>query len=216
MKSLKQQQLSSHLRYRQADPLPVMEQFYTIQGEGAWTGTPAYFVRLAGCDVGCVWCDVKDSWTPQASQYQSAQAIAEQALQAGAERVVITGGEPTVYDLRRLTDTLHQAGLQVHLETAGPHPLLGDIDWVCFSPKKFLPPQEAFYQQAHELKVVIYHETDLAWAESHAAHCAAHVALFLQPEWSRRDRMTPLLIDHVKRHPHWRLSLQVHKYIDIP
>lgn len=215
MKTLKQQQLSGSIRYRQADPLPVMEQFYTLQGEGAWTGTPAYFVRLAGCDVGCVWCDVKDSWTPSAEQYQSAQAIAEQAVQSGAERVVITGGEPTVYELTILTDTLHQAGLLVHMETAGPHALSGAIDWVCFSPKKFLPPQAEFYQQAHELKVVIYHETDLAWAEAHAARCADHVQCFLQPEWSRRERITPLLIEHVKQHPHWRLSLQTHKFIDI-
>jgi 7-carboxy-7-deazaguanine synthase len=216
MKSSKQQALSEGISYRQADPLPVMEHFYTLQGEGAYTGTPAYFVRLAGCDVGCVWCDVKESWTPRDDQYQSTQAIVETVQQAGATRVVITGGEPTVYDLRPLCQRLHAAGLRVHMETAGPHPLWGEIDWLCFSPKKFLPPQEAYYQQAHELKVVIYHESDLPWAEAHAARCAAHTQLFLQPEWSRRDRITPRLIDYAKQHPHWRLSLQTHKYIDIP
>lgn len=216
MKSLKQRELSASIRYRQADPLPVMEHFYTLQGEGAYTGSPAYFIRLAGCDVGCVWCDVKESWTPREDQYHSCVALTEMAQQSGTQRVVITGGEPTVYNLRPLTRQLRAAGLKVHLETAGPHPLSGEIDWVCFSPKKFLPPQQEFYQKAHELKVVIYHESDLTWAEEHAARCANHVQLFLQPEWSRRERITPQLIDYVRQHPQWRLSLQTHKYLDIP
>lgn len=216
MKALRRKQLSGQITYRQTDPLPVMEQFYTLQGEGAWTGTPAYFIRLAGCDVGCVWCDVKESWTPRDDQYQSSEVLTEQVLQAGANRVVITGGEPTVYDLTCLTDTLHAAGLTIHMETAGPHPLSGEIDWICFSPKKFLPPRDEYYEKSHELKVVIYHETDLAWAEAHASKCADHVQLFLQPEWSRRERITPLLIEYLKQNPHWRLSIQTHKYVDIP
>ncbi|GAB4403166.1 MAG: 7-carboxy-7-deazaguanine synthase QueE [Bacteroidia bacterium] len=209
-------EIQTRLHYGQADPLPVMEQFYTLQGEGGWTGTAAYFVRLAGCDVGCTWCDVKASWVPEPAQYQTCSQIAKRAHATGAERVVITGGEPTIYDLRSLCTELHSLGIQVHMETAGVHPLQGEVDWVCFSPKKFLTPQPAFYQQAHELKVVIYHERDIEWAELHAARCAPHVQLFLQPEWSRRERITPLLIDYIRQHPRWRLSLQTHKYIDIP
>lgn len=216
MKSVKQKELTKAIRYRVADPLPVMEHFYTLQGEGTYSGVPAYFVRLAGCDVGCVWCDVKESWTPQPDQYKSCDEIVEMAIASGTQRVVITGGEPTVYDLQHLTDRLHRADLKVHLETAGPHPLMGDIDWLCFSPKKFLAPLPGYYELAHELKVVIYHESDLQWAEEHAARCADHVHLLLQPEWSRRERITPILIDYIKQNPHWRLSLQTHKYIDIP
>jgi 7-carboxy-7-deazaguanine synthase len=204
------------LKHRQANPLPVMEQFYTLQGEGSWTGNAAWFIRLAGCDVGCVWCDVKESWHPQEKQYQPVSQIVEHALASGTERVVITGGEPTVYDLGPLTQALKAAGLKVHLETAGPHPFSGEFDWICFSPKKFLPAREEYYQLAHELKVVVYNPHDLQWAETHAARCAEHVQLFLQPEWSRRDRFTPELVAYVKENPQWRLSLQTHKYIDIP
>ena len=209
-------EIAATLKRRQANPLPVMEHFYTLQGEGAWTGTPAYFVRLAGCDVGCHWCDVKASWLPHEDQYLDVHAITALAVASGTRRVVITGGEPTVYDLSALCDALHQAGLIVHMETAGPHPYSGDIDWICFSPKKFLPPQEVYYHLAHELKVVIFQEADLAWAETHAARVAAHTQLYLQPEWSRRERITPVLIDYVKTHPQWRLSQQTHKYLDIP
>ena len=216
MKTYRQKEIAKSLAYRQSNPLPVMEQFYTLQGEGAWTGTAAYFVRLAGCDVGCHWCDVKESWKPAEDQYLSIPAIVEHALASGTDRVVITGGEPTVYDLGPLTKALHEAGLKIHMETAGVHAYSGEIDWICFSPKKFLPPKEEFYQLAHELKVVIYHEKDLLWAEQHAARCAEHVALFLQVEWSRKDRITPHLVEYVKAHPKWRISMQTHKYLDIP
>ncbi|MDX1906442.1 MAG: 7-carboxy-7-deazaguanine synthase QueE [Bacteroidia bacterium] len=207
---------SNTLPYGQADPLPVMEQFYTLQGEGAWAGTAAYFIRLAGCDVGCHWCDVKDSWTATAEQYQPVSALAAAAQASGTRRVVITGGEPSIYNLEPLCDALHAAGLVVHLETAGPHPYTGSIDWICFSPKKFLPPQDEYYQRAHELKVIIYHEHDLKWAETHAARCAPSVRLFLQPEWDRRTEMYPKVIDYIRTHPHWQLSIQTHKYLDIP
>jgi len=209
-------QHQSLLRRSQTDPLPVMEQFYTLQGEGHWTGSPAYFVRLAGCDVGCHWCDVKESWHPGEDQYLAAAEICARALASGAERVVITGGEPTVYDLSILTRQLKESGLKVHLETAGPHAFTGDFDWVCFSPKKFLPAREEYFQIAHELKVVIFNEHDLKWAEMQAARCASHVQLFMQAEWSRRDRMYPLVLDYVKNNPQWRLSIQTHKYLDIP
>ncbi len=204
------------LEYGLATPLPVMEHFYTLQGEGAWAGTAAYFVRLAGCDVGCHWCDVKDSWRPEAYPRMSCDAIAQAALASGAERVVITGGEPTIYDLSHLAETLRREGLMVHMETAGPHPLKGQIDWICLSPKKFLMPHPEIYALAHELKVVIYNEQDFVWAEMQSAKCAEHTLRFLQPEWSRRDRLTGQIVQYIKDHPQWRLSLQTHKYIDIP
>ncbi|MEM7370861.1 MAG: 7-carboxy-7-deazaguanine synthase QueE [Bacteroidota bacterium] len=216
MKTVKQKEVAKSLHYQQANPLPVMEHFLTLQGEGSWTGTAAYFIRLAGCDVGCHWCDVKDSWHPSQDQYLSVSEITELALASGTERVVITGGEPTVYDLSLLTQSLHQAGLIIHMETAGVHPLTAEIDWICFSPKKFLPPKDEFYQLSHELKIVVYHEKDVIWAEQHAARCADHIVKYLQPEWSRATRITPHLVDYVKHHPTWRLSLQTHKFIDIP
>ncbi|MDP5169495.1 MAG: radical SAM protein [Bacteroidia bacterium] len=203
------------LRRDTADPLPVMESFYTIQGEGTWTGTAAYFVRLAGCDVGCFWCDVKESWAPSEDQYQTSEEIVREAKASGAKRVVITGGEPTIYDLTVLTDALHRAGLIVHIETAGPYPLRGDIDWVCLSPKKFLVPRADLYERVNELKVIIYNDDDFRWAEEHAALCPPHTQLFLQPEWSRRERNYPKVLDYVMAHPHWRLSMQTHKYLDI-
>lgn len=204
------------LKNRQGDPLPVMEHFYTLQGEGAWTGTPAYFIRLAGCDVGCHWCDVKESWWPKADEYYSLETMVGWVKATAAERVVITGGEPTVYDLGPITEALHAAGLKVHLETAGPHPFSGTFDWVCFSPKKFLAPREEFYQVADELKVIISNGTDLAWAEEQSARCRPEAVRLLQAEWSRRDRFYPELIDYVREHPHWRLSVQTHKYLEIP
>jgi organic radical activating enzyme len=213
--ALKQQALTT-IRPGQSDPLPVMEQFYTLQGEGHWAGSPAWFIRLAGCDVGCHWCDVKDSWAVHPDQYLSAEAIARQAAASGAPMAVITGGEPTIYDLGPLTRALHAAGLRTHIETAGVHPLTGDFDWVCFSPKKFMAPLETFYPLCHELKVVIFRTEDTLWAEDHAAKCPPHTVRFLQPEWSRQQEITPRLIDYVKAHPHWRLSIQTHKYLDIP
>ncbi len=197
-------------------PLPVMEHFYTLQGEGAWVGTPAYFVRLAGCDVGCHWCDVKDSWHPDTYPKMSCEAITAAALASGTERVVITGGEPTVYDLTLLAETLRREGLIVHMETAGPHPLRGEIDWICLSPKKFLQPQQEIYEKAHELKIIIYNDHDFVWAEMQAAKCGEHTQLFLQVEWSKRDILTEKIIAYVRENPRWRLSIQTHKYLDIP
>lgn len=198
------------------NPLPVMEHFATLQGEGAWTGTASYFIRLAGCDVGCQWCDVKDSWQVHPDQYFSVEELVNKVKKTAVKHVVITGGEPTIYNLSLLTDTLHTHGLRVHIETAGVHPLLGDFDWICFSPKKFMAPLPPYYQQAHELKVVIFNSHDLKWAEEHAQKCADHVQLFLQPEWSKREKMLPLILNYIQQHPHWRLSQQTHKYIGIP
>ncbi|MEM6803471.1 MAG: 7-carboxy-7-deazaguanine synthase QueE [Bacteroidota bacterium] len=202
--------------YRQTNPLPVMEQFYTLQGEGYWTGTAAWFIRLAGCDVGCHWCDVKESWDPREDQYFDIKAIVANAKSSGTERVVITGGEPSIYELGPLCEALHAEGLKVHMETAGPHAYSGEIDWLCLSPKKFLPPLEEYYQKAHELKVIVYNKHDFAWAEMHAARCPEQVELYLQVEWSRREKLTEEIIDYVKQHPHWKLSMQTHKYLDIP
>lgn len=198
-----------------ADPLPVMEHFYSLQGEGSWSGTPAYFVRLAGCNVGCHWCDVKESWQINEDQLHSCEQLNTLIAKTATERVIITGGEPTLHDLTLLTETFQKAGLQVHMETAGTNPIKGKFDWICLSPKKFLPPLPENYALAAELKVIIFNRHDFKWAEEHAARCPEHVELFLQPEWSRRAEMTPLILDYVRKHPRWRLSLQTHKYLGI-
>lgn len=198
------------------EELPVMESFLTVQGEGGHTGSAAYFIRLGGCDVGCVWCDVKDSWDSQAHPIQTVDHIVNEASQQGVKIVVVTGGEPLMHDLDHFTDKLHSAGLYTHIETSGAHPLSGDWDWLCFSPKKFMAPKEEFYSAADELKVVVYNKSDFKWAEAHAAKCADKVNLYLQPEWSKRDQMLPLIVEYVKKNPKWRISLQTHKYMDIP
>lgn len=200
----------------QATHIPIMEQFYTLQGEGYWAGMPAYFIRTAGCDVGCVWCDVKESWTVSEDQYTSVEAVVEQAKASGAPIAVITGGEPTMYDLGPLTRSLKEAGMRTHIETSGAHPFSGDFDWVTLSPKKFKAAREEYYALAQELKVIVYTQHDLEWAEGEAAKCdPAKTRFLLQPEWSRRDRVETV-IEYVKDHPRWRLSLQTHKYINIP
>jgi len=196
--------------------LPVMEEFYTIQGEGAHTGTAAYFIRLGGCDVGCVWCDVKESWDASAHPQKPIVDLVQRAKESGADIVVITGGEPAMYDLTELTAALQKAGLRTHIETSGAHPLTGNWHWVCFSPKKFKSPIEAVCKEADELKVVVYNKHDFQWAETHAAKVRKDCQHFLQPEWEKAEAMTPLIIDYVKQHPKWRISLQTHKYMDIP
>lgn len=196
--------------------LPVMEAFYTLQGEGFHSGKAAYFIRLGGCDVGCVWCDVKDSWDAEAHPKLSIDTIVQEALQYPARMAVITGGEPLMYDLDQLTGALKSAGFQTNIETSGAHPMSGKWDWVCFSPKKFKAPHESVYAQAHELKVIVYNKSDFEFAEKHAALVSDDCILLLQPEWSRVQEMTPLIVEYVKKHPQWRISLQTHKYMDIP
>jgi len=196
--------------------LPLMESFFTIQGEGYHTGRAAYFIRLGGCDVGCVWCDVKESWLAEAHPLVSIDQITQDAVRSGAPMVVITGGEPLMYDLGDLTSSLHEAGLECNIETSGAHKLSGNWDWLCFSPKKFKEPREEFYEAADELKIIIYNKSDFSWAEAHASKCGAKTKLFLQPEWSKRDQMMPMIVEYVKQNPHWRISLQTHKYLDIP
>ncbi|MET0463321.1 MAG: 7-carboxy-7-deazaguanine synthase QueE [Chitinophagaceae bacterium] len=196
--------------------LPVMEHFYTIQGEGFHQGRAAYFIRLGGCDVGCVWCDVKDSWDAERHPKQSIEQLRHQVLQTPAEMVVITGGEPLLHNLDELTAILQQAGLETNIETSGSSPLSGSWDWICLSPKKFKAPLPEVMPHANELKVIIYNKSDFAWGEKYAAQVSAGCKLYLQPEWSKANEMTPLIVDYIKENPKWELSLQLHKYINVP
>jgi len=195
---------------------PVMEHFYTLQGEGYHQGRAAYFIRLAGCDVGCVWCDVKDSWEADKHPVLSVAELLELVRASKTKIVVITGGEPLMHDLEGLTSALHENGYQVHIETSGAWPLSGDLDWICLSPKKFKAPLEAVIPLAHELKVVVFNASDFAWAEKYAALVNPGCRLFLQPEWGKYAQVTPLIINYIKENPQWEFSLQMHKYIHVP
>jgi 7-carboxy-7-deazaguanine synthase len=196
--------------------LPVMEHFYTLQGEGVHTGKAAYFIRLGGCDVGCVWCDVKDSWDGGKHPLYAIDNLVAMVKETPAQIVVITGGEPLMHDLSALTKALHAAGLRTHIETSGSSPLSGELDWITLSPKKFKAPLPGVLPQAHELKIVVFNKSDFAWAETWAAKVSPHCKLFLQPEWSKAEAITPSLVDYIKAHPQWQLSLQTHKYINVP
>jgi 7-carboxy-7-deazaguanine synthase len=196
--------------------LPLMEAFYTLQGEGAHSGRAAYFIRLGGCDVGCVWCDVKESWDADRHPVTPVSDIVAAALRYPARLAVITGGEPLLYNLNPLTTALQAQGFAVHLETSGAHPLSGSWDWICFSPKKFKAALPEAYPAADELKVVVYHLSDLDWAVEQARNVRESCLLFLQPEWSRSRRMLPEIIEFIKANPRWRISLQSHKYMEIP
>jgi organic radical activating enzyme len=196
--------------------LPLMEDFYTIQGEGFHQGRAAYFIRLGGCDVGCVWCDVKESWDAAMHPLVSVEEIAAKTAGSGAPVVVITGGEPVMYDLSVLTQKLKDTGLRTHIETSGVYPLTGTWDWVCFSPKKFKAPHPAIFEKADELKVIVFNKSDFAWAEDFASKVRGQCKLFLQPEWSKEKEMLPLIIEYVKANPRWEVSLQIHKYMNIP
>lgn len=196
--------------------LPVMERFYTLQGEGNYQGQAAYFIRLGGCDVGCHWCDVKDSWDAARHPLLPVSQLVQDAAANPGRIAVITGGEPLLHNLDALTDTLHEAGFRTHIETSGSSPLSGHWDWITLSPKKFKAPLPEICGVAHELKVVIFNKTDFAWAEKYAALAGPHCKLYLQPEWDRAAEITPLIIDYIKANPQWQLSLQVHKYINVP
>lgn len=197
-------------------PLPVMEHFYTLQGEGYHQGKAAYFIRLGGCDVGCVWCDVKDSWDAEKHPKYEVRSLISEVRKTPAEIVVITGGEPLMHNLDELTKELQQAGLKTNIETSGAHPLSGTWDWICLSPKKFKAPLPEILPQAHELKVVIFNKSDFDWAEKYAALVSSACKLYLQPEWDKASEVTPLIIDYIKANPKWELSLQIHKYINVP
>lgn len=195
--------------------LPLMEEFYTIQGEGFHTGKAAYFIRIGGCDVGCHWCDVKESWNADLHPPTAIDRVVENAAQF-SDTVVVTGGEPLTWNMNPLTEALKAKGLQVHIETSGAYRLSGTWDWICLSPKKTMPPKEEVYAEADELKIIIYNNHDFKWAEEHAAKVGPDCKLFLQPEWSKREQMTPKIADYVMANPKWQISLQTHKYIGLP
>ena len=196
--------------------LPVMEMYSTLQGEGFFTGYAAYFIRLAGCKIGCHWCDVKESWDEKKHPEVLIEEICQKATESRSQRVVITGGEPLQYNLDVLSTALRTRGLRTHLETSGAYPLTGTWDWITLSPKRRLPPTAEILQAAHELKTVIYNQADFAWAATYAAQVRSICHLFLQPEWSKQDTILPLIIDYLKSHPRWRLSLQTHKFVGLP
>jgi organic radical activating enzyme len=195
--------------------LPLMEEFYTIQGEGFHTGTAAYFIRVGGCDVGCHWCDVKESWNADLHPPTSIDIIAEHAKTHG-KTVVVTGGEPLTWNMQPLTDRLREMGMRIHIETSGAYPVTGHWDWFCLSPKKTKLPVADAYAHADELKIIVHNKHDFSFAEQQAARIGEKTVLFLQPEWSRREEVTPLIVDYVMQNPKWRISLQTHKYLNIP
>ena len=193
-----------------------MESFYTIQGEGYHQGRAAYFIRLGGCDVGCVWCDVKESWDVNAHPLIATELIIEEAKKFPGRLAVITGGEPLMHNLEELTEDLHKAGFETNIETSGSHPLSGKWDWICLSPKKFKAPLVEILLKANELKIIVFNKSDFEWAEKYADLVDKKCRLYLQPEWSKINEMAPLIIDYIKDHPQWELSLQIHKYINVP
>jgi len=195
--------------------LPLMEDFYTLQGEGFYTGTAAYFVRIGGCDVGCHWCDVKESWNAALHPATPIEIIVENAKKV-AKTVVITGGEPLQWNMKPLTELLKNQSFKVHIETSGAYPLSGIWDWICLSPKKNKLPLEPIYEVANELKIIVHNKHDLIFAEEQAQKTNPNALLYLQPEWSKQAEMTPLLIDYVMQNPQWKLSIQTHKYLNIP
>jgi len=195
--------------------LPIMEEFYTIQGEGFHSGKAAYFIRIGGCDVGCNWCDVKESWDASIHPVTSADTVVENALKY-AKTVVITGGEPLESNLDYLTKKLHENKVSIHLETSGSHKMTGQWDWICLSPKRNKLPLTAIYKKAHELKIIIRTKRDFLFAEEQAKLVAASCELYMQPEWSVRDQMIPLMTDYIMDNPKWKISIQMHKYLNIP
>jgi len=204
------------MKFHPSTQIPVMEHFYTIQGEGFYTGHAAYFIRLAGCDVGCVWCDVKESWAAEEKQLMSIDELLAEVLKFPGRLVVITGGEPLMYDLTYLTKALKEKGFQINIETSGAYPLSGELDWICVSPKKFKAPLKEVLAKANELKCIIFHKSDFAFAEKNRELTTDHCKLYLQTEWSKQEQMLPLMVEYVKQHPAWHISLQTHKYLQIP
>ena len=225
---------TSQIILQQSSSLPVMESFYTIQGEGNYAGRAAYFIRLGGCDVGCVWCDVKDSWDADAHPKFSIKEIVEKAiLETGIGNwesdnnlkpytlkpkplVVITGGEPLLHNLDLLTSALHQSGFEINIETSGSSCMSGSFDWVCLSPKKFKAPLPEVIAIANELKVIIFNTHDFDWAETYAKQVPTTCKLYLQPEWDKKEIVTPIIVEYIKKNPQWQFSLQIHKYINVP
>ncbi len=205
----------TQIALRKGEVLPVMEAFYTLQGEGFYKGTAAYFIRLGGCDVGCHWCDVKESWEAEKHPILQVRDIVEEALKH-SKTIIITGGEPLMWNLDLLTKYLKEGGARIHIETSGAHPLSGDLDWICLSPKKLKLPKEEVFAKTNELKMIIYNNNDFLFAEQMAAKVSSDCLLYLQPEWSKREKVIPKIVDYVMAHPQWKASLQMHKYLEIP
>ena len=205
---------NTQVALQKGEILPLMEAFYSLQGEGFYKGTAAYFIRLGGCDVGCHWCDVKESWAAEAHPLVPVDTIVTDAL-AHSKTMIITGGEPLMWNLDLLTERLRAAGARTHIETSGAHPLSGTFDWICLSPKKIKRPVGDVLQKANELKMVIYNNNDFLFAEEMAAQVSPDCLLYLQPEWSKRNKVIPKIVDYVMAHPQWKASLQMHKYLDI-
>lgn len=205
---------NTQVALQKGEILPLMEAFYSLQGEGFYKGTAAYFIRLGGCDVGCHWCDVKESWAAEAHPLVPVDTIVTDAL-AHSKTMIITGGEPLMWNLDLLTEKLRAAGARTHIETSGDHPLSGTFDWICLSPKKIKRPVGDVLQKANELKMVIYNNNDFLFAEEMAAQVSPDCLLYLQPEWSKRNKVIPKIVDYVMAHPQWKASLQMHKYLDI-
>jgi len=203
------------LLVEKGEMLPLMEEFYTIQGEGYYKGTAAYFIRVGGCDVGCHWCDVKESWNANLHPPTEINKIVENAKKY-SDTIVITGGEPLTWDMTLLTNKLKAEGLQIHIETSGAYKLTGTWDWICLSPKKMKLPTDEVYQNADELKVIVYNKDDFRFAEEQATKVNKDCILYLQPEWSKRDKVVPEIVDYVMANPKWKVSLQTHKYLNIP
>jgi len=195
--------------------LPIMEHFLSIQGEGFHTGLVSYFIRVGGCDVGCHWCDVKESWNPELHPLLQVDGIIKH-IPEHVKTIVLTGGEPLLYNLQHITSELHKVQKNIHLETSGTGNFSGEIDWICLSPKKNELPKSNMYKKADELKLIIFNKTDFEFAEEQAEKVSEDCQLFLQPEWSQREKMTPLIIDYVTQNPKWKISLQTHKYLQIP
>ena len=195
--------------------LPIMETFYTVQGEGYYSGRAAFFIRVAGCDVGCVWCDVKDSWDKNEHEVIQVSNLIAQVKESKTDFVVITGGEPGMYDLVYLTQELHKLNVEIAIETSGAYELRGDYDWICLSPKKFKKPVDSVIEKAHELKIVVFNKSDLEWAEAHAAKVPKSCKLYLQPEWDKKEAMSELILSYIIKNTQWRISVQTHKYLGV-
>jgi len=207
--------VASQQQVNEGTALPLMEAFYTLQGEGYYKGTAAYFIRIGGCDVGCHWCDVKESWDAAKHPPTQIQEIVEEAYQY-SKTIVITGGEPLMWNMEPLTQALKLKNMQIHIETSGAYPITGHWDWFCLSPKKNMLPTAEAYHIANELKVIVYNKNDLLFAEEQAQYVNDHCILYLQPEWSKREKVMPILVDYVLQNPKWKVSLQTHKYLNIP
>ena len=207
---------SMKLALDKGEMLPLMEAFYTLQGEGYYSGRAAYFLRIGGCDVGCSWCDVKESWNPSLHPPTTIVEILEGILKYPVNTVVVTGGEPLMWNLERLTSALHDKGLEVHLETSGSYPYTGNFDWICLSPKKMQLPLESIRSITNELKIIVNNKHDLIWAIEQRKGLSENCKLYLQPEWSKRETIMPMIIDFVKNNKEWSVSLQSHKYMNIP